>query len=158
MDKITPCLWFDFNAEEAVNFYLTLFPNSRVTHTAHYGPEIPAHAGRVLLIEFELNGQSYQALNAGPQHTFSEAISLSVCCADQAEVDKLWLALTRDGGQSMDCSWVKDKFGLSWQLVPADWWTMMRSQDKAAVSRAFSAMLTMQKLDLAALKRAFDGA
>ncbi len=154
MQKITPCLWFDFNAQEAVDFYLRIFPNSRITHTSHYGPE-SHHAGRALLIEFELAGQAYQALNAGPNFKFTEAISLSVACADQAEVDRYSRELTADGGAQMDCSWVKDKFGLCWQIVPTAWLDMMRSPDKQAVSRGFAAMMTMQKLDLAALEKAF---
>lgn len=157
MQKITPCLWFDFNAEEAVKFYVSVFPGSRIVHTTYYGPEMPQHAGQVLMIEFELAGQAYQALNGGPNAKFNDAISLSVDCADQAEVDRLWETLTADGGAPVQCGWLRDKFGLSWQIVPRAWWGMMHSTDQAAQQRAFAAMMQMQKMDIATLERAFAG-
>lgn len=157
MQKITPCLWFNFNAEEAVNFYIGLFPDSRIDFISYYGDEIPQHTGKVLMIEFTLAGQSYLALNAGPNFKFNEAISMSVNCADQAEVDRLWNALIDDGGAPADCSWLKDKFGLSWQIVPQVMRDILHSPDKAALSRGFSAMLTMQKLDVAVLEKALRG-
>ena len=157
MQRITPCFWFNFNALDAVNFYLRVFPDSCITHITYYGNEIPQHAGKVLLIEFILAGQSYQALNGGPNFKFNEAISLSVDCADQAEVDRLWHALIADGGAPSDCGWLKDKFGLSWQIVPRVMWEIMHSPDKIAVGRAFAAMMTMQKLNVDALTNAFRG-
>jgi predicted 3-demethylubiquinone-9 3-methyltransferase (glyoxalase superfamily) len=154
---ITPCLWFDTQAEEAVTFYTRLFPDSRVDHTLHYGPNMHQPEGSVLLVEFSLAGQSFQALNGGPHHHFNDAISLSVLCADQAEVDRLWDALTTDGGTPVQCGWLRDKFGLSWQIVPRRWWELTRSSDKAAVQRAFMALMGMVKLDVAALEKAFAG-
>lgn len=155
--RITPCLWFDFNAEEAVAFYLQVFPNSRVTFVSRYGAESPAHEGKVLMIEFELDGQPFQALNGGPMYRFNEAISLSVDCADQAEVDRVWEALTAGGGKPVQCGWLTDQFGVSWQVVPRVWWRIMHSADKAAVQRAFTALFGMQKMDVAALEKAFAG-
>lgn len=155
--RITPCLWFNFNAEEAVAFYLGVFPNSRIIHTSRYGPESPEHEGKVLMIEFELDGQPFQALNGGPMYQFNEAISLSVDCADQAEVDRVWAALTADGGKPVQCGWLTDKFGVSWQVVPRVWWDIMHSSDKAGVQRAFTALFGMQKMDVAALEKAFAG-
>ncbi|MBL8513773.1 MAG: VOC family protein [Betaproteobacteria bacterium] len=155
--RIAPCLWFDFNAEEAVAFYTGVFPDSRITHVSHYGAESPEHQGKVLMIEFELNGQAFQALNGGPMFKFNEAISLSVDCADQAEVDRVWEALTADGGQGVQCGWLKDRFGVSWQIVPRIWWDIMHSPEKAAVQRAFVALFGMQKMDVAALEKAFRG-
>lgn len=155
--RITPCLWFNFNAEEAVAFYLGVFPNSRIIHTSRYGPESPEHEGKVLMIEFELDGQPFQALNGGPMYRFNEAISLSVDCADQAEVDRVWAALTADGGKPVQCGWLTDKFGVSWQVVPRVWWDIMHSSDKAGVQRAFTALFGMQKMDVAALEKAFAG-
>lgn len=156
--KITPCLCFDFQAEEAVQFYLRTFGEGCIVRTAHYGDAVPQHRGKVMLIEFELFGQAFQALNVGPQFVFSEALSLSVDCADQAEVDRLWTALTSDGGTEMPCGWVKDRFGLSWQIVPRGLIEMHTDADPAKARRAAEAMFTMKKIDLAAVRRAFDGA
>src|SRR5438309_1970551 len=116
MQKIAPCLWFDGNAEEAVNFYVSVFANSRIVNVLRAPPGMPMPENSVVLVEFELEGQSFQALNGGPQFKFTEAISLSVSCATQQEVDTLWAKLTADGGQPSNCSWLKDKFGLSWQI------------------------------------------
>jgi predicted 3-demethylubiquinone-9 3-methyltransferase (glyoxalase superfamily) len=154
-DKITPCLWFDFNAEEAVAFYLRTFGNGRILRTSHYGDAMPQHRGKVMLIEFELFGRRYQALNGGPHFRFSEALSLSVDCEDQAEVDRLWAALTADGGSEAPCDWLKDHFGLSWQIVPRGMIEM--HADAAKAQRAAEAMFTMTKIDIAAVRRAFDG-
>lgn len=156
-DKITPCLWFDFNAEEAVAFYLRSFGDGRIHRTSRYGDALPQHKGKVLLIEFELFGQRYQALNAGPQHRFTPALSLSVDCADQAEVDRLWAALGADGGVEMPCGWLTDRFGLSWQIVPRGMIEMITHADPVKAKRANEAMFRMKKLDLAAVRRAFDG-
>lgn len=157
-DKIIPCLWFDFNAAEAVAFYLRTFGDGRILRTSHYGDAVPQHRGKVLLIEFELFGRRYQALNAGPQHPFTPAVSLSVDCDDQAEVDRLWAALTADGGGEVACGWLTDRFGLSWQIVPRGMIEMITHADAAKAQRANQAMFTMTKLDLAAVRRAFDGA
>ena len=156
MQKIAPCLWFNFNAEEAVNHYVSIFKQSRILHTSRYGEELPDLAGKALMIEFELEGQRFQALNGGPGFPFTQAISLSVDCADQAEVDALWQALCA-GGAEVQCGWLKDKFGLSWQIVPRRFVEMMLAPDKAAVTRMLQAMFTMTKLDVAKLEAAFRG-
>jgi two-component system sensor histidine kinase QseC len=155
--KIAPCLWFDTNGEEAVKFYTGLFPNSRIVHTMYWGDENPEKKGKVLFIEFELDGQSFQALNGGPEFHFSEAISLSVACEDQAEVDKFWKALIADGGKEVQCGWLKDKFGLSWQIVPKEMFTYMKDPDKAKVARVMKAMMQMVKFDVAKLREAAAG-
>lgn len=156
--KITPCLWFDFDAEEAVAFYLRTFGQGRILRTSYYGDAMPQHRGKVMLIEFELFGQPFQALNGGPQFRFSEALSLSVDCEDQAEVDRLWDALKSDGGTELPCGWVKDRFGLSWQIVPRGLIEMHTDADPVKARRAAEAMFTMKKIDVAAVRRAFDGA
>ncbi len=153
--KITPCLWFNFNAEEAVNHYMRIFEKSKILRVLHYGDAMPDLKGKVLLIEFELNGQQFQALNAGPQFPFTEAVSLSVDCADQAEVDQLWARLS-EGGSTSQCSWLKDKFGLSWQIVPHALLTMLNDPDAAKATRVMQAMMTMSKIDIAALEKARD--
>ena len=156
MQKITPCLWFNFNAEEAVNHYLGIFKRGRIVNISHYGDEVPERAGKALMIEFELEGQRFQALNGGPNFPFTQAISLSVDCADQAEVDSLWQKLCA-GGAEMQCGWLKDKFGLSWQIVPRRFFELMQAPDKVAVTRMMQAMFTMTKLDVAKLEAAFRG-
>jgi predicted 3-demethylubiquinone-9 3-methyltransferase (glyoxalase superfamily) len=156
MQKIAPCLWFNFNAEEAVNHYVGVFRHSRILHTSYYGKELPDLAGKALMIEFELEGQRFQALNGGPQFPFTQAISLSVDCADQAEVDSLWQALC-DGGAGLQCGWLKDKYGLSWQIVPRRFVELMLAPDKAAVARMMQAMFTMTRLEVAKLETAFRG-
>lgn len=155
--KITPCLWFDFNAEQAVSHYLSIFKNGRILHTSHYDESMPGLAGKVLVIDFEIEGQRLQALNGGPQFPFTEAISLSVSCDTQAEVDHLWTRLTADGGKESMCGWLKDKFGLSWQIVPRQLVALLQHTDKAGAARAMKAMLGMRKIDIAAVQRAFDG-
>lgn len=158
MDKITPCLWFDGNAEEAANFYVSLFPDSRIDQLVRAPTDYPSgSAGDVLLVDFTLAGSKYSGLNGGPEFKFTEAVSFVVHCDDQAEVDRLWAALTADGGQEVQCSWLKDRFGLSWQIVPERMFEMLASPDRAAAGRAFQAMMTMVKLDLAELERAFAG-
>lgn len=156
MRKITPCLWFDFNAEEAVAHYQRIFPNSRVLETSHYNDAVTDLKGKVLTIRFEVEGQELLALNAGPQFPFTEAISLSVDCADQAEVDRLWAQLS-DGGSEGPCGWVKDRFGLSWQIVPRPMIEMLQGPDAAGAARAMAAMMKMRKLDIAALRAAYEG-
>jgi predicted 3-demethylubiquinone-9 3-methyltransferase (glyoxalase superfamily) len=155
--KITPCLAFDFNAEAAVDFYLRTFGHGRILRTSRYGDAVPQHRGKVMLIEFELFGQPFQALNVGPQFRFSEALSLSVDCEDQAEVDRLWAALSAEGGSELPCGWVKDRFGLAWQIVPRGLIEMHTDADPVKARRAAEAMFTMKKIDIAAVRRAFEG-
>ncbi|MBL8660061.1 MAG: VOC family protein [Rhodospirillales bacterium] len=155
--KIAPCLWFDGRAEEAAAFYVSIFPDSRVTHVVRSPTDTPgAKAGSVILVEFSLSGQSFQALNGGPHDAFNDAISLSANCADQAEVDRLWDALSADGGRPVQCGWLKDKFGVSWQIVPEAMMTMLRGEDPEPSRRAMEAMMQMVKLDIAELKRAYQ--
>ena len=156
--KISPCLWFNGCAEEAARFYTTIFPDSRVDHVQRSPIDYPGgKVGDVILVEFTLVGQHYQALNGGPHETFNDAISLSVMCKDQAEVNRYWDALTADGGKAVMCGWLKDKYGVSWQIVPEAMMAMMRDKDRAKSKRAMDAMCQMVKLDVAALRRAFDG-
>lgn len=158
MQKIKPCLWFDGTAEQAAEFYVSVFPDARITARTLAGTDWPAgRAGDVILVEFELNGQPYQALNGGPDQPFSEAVSLSVTCDDQAEVDRVWAALLEDGGSEIMCGWLKDRFGFRWQIVPARLEEMLRSDDPEARARVTLAMYEMVKLDVAALERAFAG-
>ena len=155
MPKITPNLWFDTQGLEAAEFYVSVFPNSKVTTITHYGDDAP-RPGSVLTVNFELDGQEHTAINGGPQFTFDEAISLLINCADQDEVDYYWDKLT-EGGEESQCGWLKDKFGLSWQVCPIGWEAMLSSDDTDAVTRATQAMFGMKKLDIAALQAAFDG-
>ena len=155
MQKITPCLWFNFNAEEAVNHYVSIFKRSSILEVLRYGDAMPDLKGKVLTMRFELDGQQFQALNGGPQFPFTEAISLSVDCATQAEVDELWSRLS-EGGSTGDCSWLKDKFGVSWQIVPRALVTMLSDPDPATATRVMQAMMTMGKIDIAALEKARD--
>lgn len=148
--KITPCLWFNFNAEDAVNYYLRIFKRSRLLQVAHYGEAMPALQGKVLTMLFELEGQQFLALNGGAQFPFTEAISLSVDCADQAEVDELWERLSA-GGTTWRCGWLKDRYGLSWQIVPRVLVRLLTDPDPAKAARAMQAMLTMGKIDIAGL-------
>jgi len=155
MDAITPCLWFDTEAEEAAQFYTSVFPNSRIVHVSHYGSAGPRPAGMVLEVEFELNGRSFLALNGGPDFTFSEAISLQVDCKDQDEVDRLWVTLS-EGGEEGPCGWLKDRYGLSWQIVPSVMYELIADPDQERAQRTIAAMLQMGKLDIAELERAAD--
>jgi len=155
--KITPCLWFDGKAEDAVAHYTSIFKDSKVTRTLRWGDENPDLKGKVLLMEFELAGQQYQALNGGPQFPFTNAISLSVDCADQAEVDYFWTKLLEGGGSEGNCSWLKDKFGLSWQIVPRRLPELLADPDPARALRAMQSMMTMNRIDIAAIERAADG-
>lgn len=156
MPRIVPNLWFDGNAEEAVDFYVSVFPDSRVNFVSRYGEAGPGPAGSVLTIDFELDGQPFTAINGGPQFTFDEAVSFLVECQDQAEIDRYWDALLADGGSESQCGWMKDRFGLSWQVVPIGMEQMMTG-DPAAVARATQAVYGMVKFDLAALRAAYDG-
>ncbi len=152
---IAPCLWFDGRAEEAATFYTSVFPDSRIEHVMRWPSETPgANAGKVLLVAFTLAGQRYQALNGGPHDEFNDAISLSVRCQDQAEVDRYWDALTADGGRPVQCGWLKDRFGVSWQIVPDALPTLLMDQDQARAQRVMTAMMQMVKLDVAQLEQA----
>ncbi|MFJ8930768.1 MULTISPECIES: VOC family protein [unclassified Streptomyces] len=154
--KIRPCLWFDGKAEEAVDFYMSLFPgsDSEILEVQRWGKEGPGVPGSVLTMEFRLAGNEYQALNGGPEFKFNEAVSLSVDCADQAEVDRLWERITADGGEGGPCGWCKDKFGLSWQIVPRRLVELLADPDTERASRVLAAMMKMGKLDVAALESA----
>ena len=156
MPKITPCLWFDTQGEEAAEFYTSIFPNSRIVDVARYGEAGPRDAGTVMVVKFELDGQELVALNGGPEFTFDEAISFQIDCADQEEVDRYSEALT-DGGEQGPCGWVKDRFGLSWQVIPTVLPKLLGDSDRERAGRAMKAMLAMKKLDIAELKRAAAG-
>ena len=151
MKKITPFLWFDTQAEEAMNFYVSVFKNSKAGNVSR-GPD-----GKAFIVNFELNGQEFIGLNAGPQFKFNEAISMFVDCEDQAEVDELWTKLTADGGEESMCGWLKDKYGLSWQIIPKALSELMGDPDHAKAQRVTQAMLQMRKIDVAGLQRAYDG-
>ena len=157
MPKITPCLWFDTRGEEAAEFYTSIFPNSRIVDVARYGEAGPRDAGTVMVVKFELDGQELVALNGGPEFTFDEAISFQIDCADQEEVDRYSEALT-DGGEQGPCGWVKDRFGLSWQVVPARLIELLGDPDEAKAQRAMAAMLEMRKIDIAGVEAAADAA
>lgn len=157
MSKISPCLWFNGEAEEAANFYTSVFPDSAVGAIGRYGEGMPFTAGTVMIVEFTLLGQSFQALNGGPQFPHSEAISLSVDCADQTEVDRYWDKLTANGGAESMCGWLRDRFGVSWQIVPRRLVDMQKSGSPEAIARMFGAMMQMRRLDIAALECAFKG-
>ena len=158
MSKIRPCLWFDGQAEEAAGFYASIFPDSRVGKITRSPADYPSGvAGDVLTVEFTVAGQDLIGLNGGPEFNFSEAVSFSVDCEDQAEVDRLWEALTADGGEPGPCGWLKDRFGLSWQIVPRALPEMLAAADREGAARAMKAMMEMGKIDIAALHRAFSG-
>jgi predicted 3-demethylubiquinone-9 3-methyltransferase (glyoxalase superfamily) len=158
MSKITPCLWFDGEAEEAANFYVSLLPDSRIETVQRNSVDGPGgKAGTVLVVEFTLAGQRFMALNGGMRFEYTHAVSFKIDCADQAEVDRLWDALLAGGGQAERCGWLKDRHGLSWQIVPTALPKYLGGADRAGAQRAMQAMLGMIKLDIAALKRAYDG-
>lgn len=157
MQKITPCLWFVGQAKEAAEFYTSVFPGSKIDVVHSSKIDTPgSKAGSVLLVEFTLGGQRYQALNGGPHDTFNDAISLSVLCEDQAEVDHYWSSLTRDGGKPVQCGWLKDKYGVSWQIVPRRLMQLLSDSDPARGRKAMQAMLSMTKIDIAELERAVN--
>ena len=158
-DKIAPCLWFDGVAEEAASFYVTLLPDSRVERVWRAPADTPSGpAGTVLTVDFTLKGQRFQGLNGGPQFHFSEAISFVLECEDQAEVDRLWAALAADGGEPGPCGWIRDRFGLSWQVVPRRLDELVNDPDPDRARRAMEAMLKMGKIEVAELERAADAA
>jgi predicted 3-demethylubiquinone-9 3-methyltransferase (glyoxalase superfamily) len=152
----TTCLWFDDQGEQAAQYYTSIFKDSAITAVHRYTEAGPGQAGKVMTVEFTLNGQNFTALNGGPQYTFSPAVSIVVEAADQAEVDYYWDRLT-DGGNEVACGWVTDKYGLSWQIVPTAFYDMMRDPDPAKVARVTAAMLRMKKFDIAELGRAYAG-
>ena len=151
MKKIIPFLWFDTQAEEAMNFYCSVFKNSKVLGISR-GPD-----GKAFTVSFELDGQEFMGLNAGPQFKFNEAVSMYVDCKDQAEVDELWVKLTADGGEESMCGWLKDKYGLSWQIIPKALGELMGDPDPVKAQRVTQAMLQMRKIDVATLQQAYDG-
>jgi predicted 3-demethylubiquinone-9 3-methyltransferase (glyoxalase superfamily) len=153
--KLTPCLWFDFNAEEAVAHYLSVFKNGRIVSTTRYGEAGPGPTGEVMTILFEIDGQQLLALNGGPQFKFTPALSLIVNCDDQAEVDRLWEKLA-EGGAPGQCGWLTDKFGVSWQIVPSVVPRMLQSADAAAIQRVMREVMSMKKLDAARLQQALE--
>ncbi|MCH6470343.1 VOC family protein [Sinomonas terrae] len=157
MPEIVPCLWFDTQAEEAAEFYVSVFPNSKVTSVDRYGEAGPRPAGTVLTAAFELDGKPFLALNGGPEFTFDEAVSMQVFCADQQEVDHYWASLTADGGQESQCGWLKDRFRFSWQIVPTRLTELLHDPDPARAQRAMSAMLRMRKIVIAEIEDAADG-
>jgi len=157
MSKISPFLWFDGQAEEAVNFYVSVFKGAKPGPTSRYGDAGPGPKGQVMVASFELDGIAFNCLNGGPQFKFTEAISFQVNCKDQAEVDDLWGKLTADGGEPGPCGWLKDKFGVSWQIVPEALPRLIGDPDPAKAKRATEAMLNMGKLDIAALEAAAAG-
>lgn len=160
MQKIMPCLWFDDNAEEAVNYYVSVFKHSKIVSVARYGDAGAEVSGRekgsVMTVSFQLDGQDFLALNGGPVFTFSPAISFVVDCGTQKEVDELWDKLA-DGGEIEQCGWLRDRFGVSWQIVPTVLEDMMKDPDPEKTERVMKAMLLMKKLDIAELKRAYEG-
>jgi predicted 3-demethylubiquinone-9 3-methyltransferase (glyoxalase superfamily) len=153
MKKITPFLWFDKEAEEAANFYVSIFPNSRILEASRYGDAGPGEKGSVMTISFELDGQQVTALNGGPHFKFNESFSFTVDCKSQEEVDEYWTKLT-DGGEESQCGWLKDKFGLSWQIVPSALPELLQDPDPEKANRVMTAMLKMNKIDVASLQEA----
>lgn len=157
LGRITPCLWFDTQGEEAANFYTSIFDNSRILEVLRYGSAGPRPEGMVMVVTFELDGQKFLALNGGPEFTFDEAISFQVSCESQEEVDNFWAKLG-EGGQEGPCGWLKDKFGVSWQVVPTMLDKLIADPDPERSQRAMKAMMGMGKLDIAELQRAADAA
>lgn len=158
MSRIAPCLWFDGQAEEAAKFYVSVIPDSRIDEVVRAPADYPSgSAGSVLVVEFTLGGRPFSALNGGPEFKFNEAVSFMIDCADQAEVDRLWDALCSDGGTPVQCGWLRDRYGLSWQIVPTALKRMLADPDREKARRAMEAMMGMVKLDIAALQRAYAG-
>lgn len=155
---ISPCLWYDGQAESAAEFYVAAFPNSHIDSVMKSGGGWPGgKAGDTILVSFSIAGQQFQAVNGGPNVPFNEAVSLSIACKDQAEVDRYWDALIADGGEAIQCGWLKDKYGVRWQVVPTVLMEMMQDKNREKANRAMGAMMQMVKLDIATLKRAYDG-
>jgi len=156
MQKISPFLWFDTQAEEAAQFYVSVFPNSRITQVTRYPEQGPGTAGAVMTVSFTLDGQEFMALNGGPQFSFSQAVSFMIACETQEELDRYWERLG-EGGQYLECGWLTDKYGLPWQIVPADLPRLMDQSDPARAQRVMTAVWQMVKLDIATLQRAYEG-
>jgi len=156
MQKITPFLWFDDNAEEAMNFYISIFKNASIVDLTRYPDEVPGLGGKVMSATFQLEGQDFMVLNAGPQFTFNEAVSFFVSCKTQEEVDDLWTKLTADGGEESNCGWLKDKFGLSWQIIPTLLGELMGDPNPVKVQNVVQAMLQMKKIDSVRLQQAYE--
>ena len=155
MERITPFLWFDTQAEEAANFYVSIFKNSRITSISHYPEGTPGPVGQVMVVNFELDGQKFIALNGGPTFKFTEAISLLVNCETQQEIDHYWSRLTAGGGKEVECGWLKDKYGLSWQIVPANLEKLLGTPEKA--KRVMAVVMKSKKLNIADMERAAEG-
>jgi predicted 3-demethylubiquinone-9 3-methyltransferase (glyoxalase superfamily) len=158
MQRIKPCLWFDTEGEEAAEFYTSVFPNSRIVEVTRYGSAGPRPEGTVMTVTFELDGQRFIALNGGPDFKFNEAISLEVPCESQDEVDSFWGALTADGGEEGPCGWLKDKYGVSWQIVPNVLYELIQDPDQEKSQGVMAAMLQMRKIEIAELEKAAAGA
>ena len=156
MKQITPFLWFDKEAEEAANFYVSVFPNSKLGSIARYGEAGPGEAGTVMTVDFELNGQRFVALNGGPEFKFTEAVSFVISCESQEEVDNYWERLSA-GGEEGPCGWLRDSYGLSWQVVPTVLIELLNDSDRAKAQRVMSAMLQMRKIEIEPLRRAYEG-
>jgi predicted 3-demethylubiquinone-9 3-methyltransferase (glyoxalase superfamily) len=157
MQKITPCLWFDTQAEEAARFYVSIFKNSKIGAISRYGESGPGPAGSVMTVTFQLDGQEFMGLNGGPIFKFNEAVSFVVNCETQEEVDQMWAKLSGGGGQEVECGWLKDRYGVSWQIVPKILWELMKDPDPAKTQRVMKALLQMKKLSVEGLKRAYEG-
>ena len=157
MERTTPCLWFDTKGEEAAAFYVSIFPKSRITKVSRYGAAGPREAGTAMTVDFELDGQPYVALNGGPEFTFNEAVSFQIHCADQTEVDHYWNSLG-EGGEHGPCGWLKDRYGLSWQVIPRAFFELVSDPDPAKSQAVMSAMLGMKKLVVSELQDAYDAA
>ncbi|MCK0089825.1 MAG: VOC family protein [Rhodococcus sp.] len=157
MPALTPCLWFDMNAQEAAEFYTSVFPNSKILSTSYYPEDGPFPAGTVLTVEFELDGSRFTALNGGPQFQFTEAVSFQIDCGDQDEVDHYWNSLLADGGEESQCGWLRDRFGLSWQVVPRRVVELLADPDRSVAQRVSDAFMKMQKIDIAILEEAARG-
>ena len=154
--KITPMLWFDTQAEEAAQFYMSIFPNSKIVTTTRYGDFMPDSAGEIMTVEFQLDSHTFVALNGGPQFKFNESISFMINCETQKEIDYYWEKLVAGGGEHSQCGWLKDKFGVSWQVVPALFWKITLAGDAERLNRLMRAVMQMQKFDIAELQRAAD--
>jgi len=156
--RIVPNLWFDTNALEAAELYVSVFPSSKITNVTHYTEAGPGEPGSVLTVDFELDGQPFTGINGGPVFTFDAAVSFLIECRDQAEIDRYWEILTGDGGKEGECGWLTDRFGLSWQVVPTGWEELLNGPDRSRAERATRALYGMKKIDIAALEAAADAA
>lgn len=156
MKKITPCLWFNGKVEEAINFYTSLFKNSKISDISYYGEGMPMPAGSILVVTFEIEGQEIMIINGGPDFKLTEAASLYINCETQEEIDFYWGKLTADGGEEGPCGWLKDKFGLPWQVAPSALQKMIKSDDKKKVGNVMTALMQMKKLDITALQQAYE--